>query len=113
MHKSSIAAEDMLKLRQYFPGGRGSNNAWTDQSDFWGLSGFPSASILGAAVEKVGEKSPSSHSELKFYSKILTEQRKNYQGGSKQKDQTYPMFVCENLLTILVIRHFGTSNYSM
>ena len=35
------------------------------QSDFWSLCGFPYASISGAAVEKVGENSPNSRSELK------------------------------------------------
>ena len=60
MHKSSIAAGDMLKLRGYFSEGLDSNNSWADPDS---LCGFHFVFILVAAEEKAGESSLSNHSE--------------------------------------------------
>ncbi|CAH3124795.1 unnamed protein product [Porites lobata] len=94
-HKSSIAAGDMLKLRGYFSEGLDSNNSWEDperllQFVFFTLFSFWSRGREGwRELSKQSFGIKTDDSGARYVTKIQTEQTKNYQGGSKQKDQAY------------------------
>ena len=62
-HKSSIAAEDKLKLRGYFSEGLDSNNSWADPERLLQFVCFHFVFILVPTEEKAGESSLSNHSE--------------------------------------------------
>ena len=95
-HKSSIAAGDMLKLCGYFSEGLDSNNSWADPERLlqfvWfspcfhfgrrGREGWRELSKQSFGIKK-------DDSGARYVTEIQTEQTKNYQGGSKQKDQAY------------------------
>ena len=95
-HKSSIAAGDMLKLRGYFSEGLDSNNSWADPERLLQFVWFSLCFHFGRRgregwreLSKQSFGIKTDDSGARYVTEIQTEQTKNYQGGSKQKDQAY------------------------
>ena len=95
-HKSSIAAGDMLKLRGYFSEGLDSNNSWADPERLLQFVWFSVCFHFGRRgregwreLSKQSFGIKTDDSGARYVTEIQTEQTKNYQGGSKQKDQAY------------------------
>ena len=89
MHKSLIAAGDMMKLRQYFSGGLGSNNAWTDPERLLEFVWFSICFYFGTRGRE-GWRELTKHlfgikikydSGTRYVSEMQTEQTKNYRQG--------------------------------
>ena len=95
MHKSAIAAGDMTKLREYFSGGLGST-AWTEPERLLEFVWFSICFYFGRRgregwreLTKQSFGIKKDDSGARYVTEMQTEQTKNYQGGSKQKDQSY------------------------
>ena len=95
-HKSSIAAGDMVKLRQYFSEGLGTDNSWADNERLLEYVWFSLCFHFGRRGREGWRELTKQSFGLKaddtgarYVTEVQTEQTKNYQGGSKQKDQTY------------------------
>ncbi|CAH3186344.1 unnamed protein product [Porites lobata] len=95
-HKSSIAAGDMLKLRGYFSEGLDSNNSWADPERLLQFVWFSLCFHFGRRgregwreLSKQSFGIKTDDSGARYVTETKTEQTKNYQGGSKQKDQAY------------------------
>ena len=95
-HKSSIAAGDMLKLRGYFSEGLDSNNSWADPERLLQFVWFSLCFHFGhrgregwRELSKQSFGIKTDDSGARYVTEIQTEQTKNYQGESKQKDQAY------------------------
>ena len=95
-HKSSIAAGDMLKLLGYFSEGLDSNNSWADPERLLQFVWFSLCFHFGRRgregwreLSKQSFRIKTDDSGARYVTEIQTEQTKNYQGGSKQKDQSY------------------------
>lgn len=95
-HKSSTAAGDMLKLCGYFSEGLDSNNSWADPEQLLQFVWFSLCFQFGHCgregwqeLTKQSFRIKTDDSGARYVTEIQTEQTKNYQGGSKQKDQAY------------------------
>ena len=95
-HKSSIAAGDMEKLCQYFSEGLGANSLWVDPERLLQFVWFSVCFYFGRRGREGWRELTKQSFAIKiddpgarYVTEIQTEQTKNYQGGSKQKDQAY------------------------
>ena len=86
----------MTKLRQYFSEGLGPNNAWTDPERLLEFVWFSICFYFGRRgregwreLTKQSFGIKKDDSGARYVTEMQTERTKNYQGGSKQKDQTY------------------------
>ena len=84
----------MLKLRGYFSEGLDSNNSWADPERLLQFVWFSVCLHFGRSggegwreLSKQSFGIKTDDSGARYVTEIKTEQTKNYQGGSKQKDQ--------------------------